>query len=561
MSLQAWYPLNGHTNNYGVGDYPVTATNMAYSKEAMSGGDIVWDANHNLFNKLTKYATICFWIYINEATGAHSQNILIGDDDAGTSRQCAIFTWPTSNDLHIWSLGNNSGQIHNGAFPSYKWTHCALIFKDSTTIVYLNGVKVATLPYAGAAASQPTHVCRTGPTRLIRDLRFYDEALSPKMIKEISKGLILHIPCNQPDRAKNIMGTSGRIFNYGLNANGGSWSGSTVVDDGCECKKVTATSTDGGFWFDTNGGGWPVSDSYNGKVYTWSFEAKCSVNKTLSDVGHERGGITRVNFTTEWKQYKYTWTYKSGNANFVFYNGSWNSGEYILLRNLKIEEGANDNPVYTEGVLSTEYDCSGFGHNGTVTGESTLDQDSIRYNAATKFTQSQFVQLPSIQFSSFANSYTFSWYSKSSSDNCMPWGFGDGNHLNPFFYQGNIYWNTGDSLENPFSGLTNGAYNNGKWHHYVITGDGSTTKLYVDGIYIGSAKKYVPLTGTILYINGWGSWNGAGVYRGDWSISDLRVYSTALSAEDIKELYQQSASLTNNGILLSYDFQEEGAVS
>lgn len=559
MSLQAWYPLNGHINNYGVGDYPVTATNMSYSKEAMSGGDMVWDASHNLFNKV-KDLTICFWIYINENTGQHSNNILIGDDDSGTTRQYSIFTYPTSNDLHISSSG---GGVWPGVFPSYKWVHCAVVLTATSGTVYINGIKNSqafshSTPHT---YNQSTHVCRTGPTRLIRDLRFYDEALSPKMIKEISKGLILHIPCNQPDRAKNIMGTSGRIFNYGLNANGGSWSGSTVVDDGCECKKVTATSTGGGFWFDTNGGDWPVSDSYNGKVYTWSFEAKCSVNKTLGVVGHERGGLTGVNFTTEWKQYKYTWTYKSGNANFVFYNGSWNSGEYILLRNLKIEEGANDNPVYTEGVLSTEYDCSGFGHNGTVTGESTLDQDSIRYNAATKFTQSQFVQLPSIQFSSFANSYTFSWYSKSSSDNCMPWGFGDGNHLNPFFYQGNIYWNTGDSLENPFSGLTNGAYNNGKWHHYVITGDGSTTKLYVDGIYIGSAKKYVPLTGTILYINGWGSWNGAGVYRGDWSISDLRFYSTALSAEDIKELYQQSASLTNNGILLSYDFQEEGAVS
>lgn len=560
MSLQAWYPLNGHTNNYGVGDYPVTATNMAYSKEAMSSGDMVWDANHNLFNE-AKDLTICFWTYINEDTGKHSKNILIGDDDSGTYRQYSIFTFPTSNDLHISS---SCSGVWSGAFPSYKWVHCAIVFTAASGTVYINGVKHSpTFSHSTPHTyNQITHVCRTGPTRLIRDLRFYDEALSPKMIKEISKGLILHIPCNQPDRAKNIMGTSGRIFNYALTANGGSWSGSTVIDDGCECKKVTATGTSGGgFWFDTNGGGWPVSDSYNGKVYTWSFEAKCSVNKTLNDVGHERGGITRVNFTTEWKQYKYTWTYKSGNANFVFYGGSWTSGEYILLKNLKIEEGANNNPIYTEEVLSTEYDCSGFGHNGTVTGEPTLDQDSIRCNAATKFTQNQFVQLPSIQFSSFANSYTFSWYSKSSGDNCMPWVFSDGNHLNPFFYQGNIYWNTGDSLENPFSGLTNGAYNNGKWHHYVITGDGSTTKLYVDGIYIGSAKKYVPLTGTILYINGWGSWNGAGVYRGDWSISDLRVYSTVLSAEDIKELYQQSASLMNNGALAAHYFQEEGEVS
>lgn len=386
MSLQAWYPLNGHTNNYGVGDYPVTATNMAYSKEAMSGGDMVWDTNHNLFNKV-KDLTVCFWIYINEDTGKHTQNILIGDDDAGTTRQYSIFTFNTSNDLHVSTSG---GGEWNNVFPSYKWTHCVIAFTETGGTIYINGAKNATFSHSTTHAyNQITHVCRTGPTRLIRDLRFYDEALSPKVIKEISKGLILHIPCNQPDRAKNIMETSGRIFNYGLNANAGSWSGSVVTDDGCECKKVTSRGTNGGFWFDTNGGGWPASDTYNGKTYTWSFEAKCSVNKTLTDVGHERGGIARVDFTTEWKQYKHTWTYASGGANFVFYGGSWSPGEYILLRNLKIEEGANDNPVYTEGVLDTEYDCSGMGYDMTAIGNKPIyisDSSLPKYNGYYHFT-------------------------------------------------------------------------------------------------------------------------------------------------------------------------------
>jgi hypothetical protein len=42
----------------------------------------------------------------------------------------------------------------------------------------------------------------------------------------------------------------------------------------------------------------------------------------------------------------------------------------------------------------------------------------------------------------------------------------------------------------------------------------------------------------------------------DGSISDFRIYSTALSAEDVKELYNTSAIICDNGTVMAYSLEE-----
>jgi hypothetical protein len=166
-----------------------------------------------------------------------------------------------------------------------------------------------------------------------------------------------------------------------------------------------------------------------------------------------------------------------------------------------------------------------------------------------------------MSFTGMANSYTFAYWARNPDMNGkMAFGFENGNRLN--LYPSSWFnWNTGDGDANPFmlnnSNVTFTAYNGG-WHHYAITGNGSTTTLYIDGVVRGYAKTYVGITGTQLYISGWDSSN----YK--WSggnISDFRIYATCLSAEDIVDLAKTAASVSKNGVALAYDFSEFEPVS
>lgn len=201
---------------------------------------------------------------------------------------------------------------------------------------------------------------------------------------------------------------------------------------------------------------------------------------------------------------------------------------------------------------TTVYDCSGYSNNGTVIGSLSCVEDTPRYNVSTYFSaNTKHIALPSINYSGFGNSYTFSWWAKGNPK--MMWGFADGNRLNiPFV---GCYANTENSYKNPFytPGTTTtitSPLSTTEFKHYVAVGDGSTLKLYVNGAHYGTAKTYKALTGTQIYINGWSS---ATSYAGVEYISDFRIYATALSADDIKELYNTSAVVCNNGAMLAYE--------
>jgi hypothetical protein len=212
-------------------------------------------------------------------------------------------------------------------------------------------------------------------------------------------------------------------------------------------------------------------------------------------------------------------------------------------------------------LSSTEPDVSGYGLNATITGYVEAIGSTPRYKNSYYFGSNAYIKPPAMSFTGMANSYTFAYWARNPDmDGKMAFGFENGNRLN--LYPSSWFnWNTGDGNANPFmlnnSNVTFTAYNGG-WHHYAITGNGSTTTLYIDGVVRGYAKTYVGITGTQLYISGWDSSN----YK--WSggnISDFRIYATCLSAEDIVDLAKTAASVSKNGVAFAYDFSEFNPVS
>jgi hypothetical protein len=89
----------------------------------------------------------------------------------------------------------------------------------------------------------------------------------------------------------------------------------------------------------------------------------------------------------------------------------------------------------------------------------------------------------------------------------------------------------------------------GEWHMITATFDGSTIRRYVDGDEVaGSSTSAAGILASgvrNLYI---GNYDGGTTYGSkNYSTADARIYATALSAEDIKELYNLGASIDNNG--------------
>jgi len=61
------------------------------------------------------------------------------------NRKFTIYTYPGPNDLH-WSWMNDikdatyTGGTIKGIFPTNKWTHCCITYKNPNGCVYINGV-------------------------------------------------------------------------------------------------------------------------------------------------------------------------------------------------------------------------------------------------------------------------------------------------------------------------------------------------------------------------------------------------------------------------------------
>jgi isocitrate lyase len=80
-----------------------------------------------------------------------------------------------------------------------------------------------------------------------------------------------------------------------------------------------------------------------------------------------------------------------------------------------------------------------------------------------------------------------------------------------------------------------------------MVGNGSKCYVYLDGELWAEAKTYKAISGTSIYINGWDT--GTSYCSNNTDISDFRIYATALTETQIKELYRTSININGTNIL------------
>lgn len=210
-------------------------------------------------------------------------------------------------------------------------------------------------------------------------------------------------------------------------------------------------------------------------------------------------------------------------------------------------------------------DISGFGRHGQIVGNVTLDSSTPRYDKSIKFstnTCERYIAAPAMNF--LTNTLTFScWVSQFNRTGVSS----ERDHPLQFIMSQGRDNTAGFSLicKNGVPGV---AFGNGTtfkfiynttsmplntWHHIAATYDGTNVKFYYDGNYvvqsaisdIGYLLEMNHTTGILGYPNPalvlgkmtYEYTNTYSYFPFAGNISDARVYATALSADDVKELY------------------------
>lgn len=94
----------------------------------------------------------------------------------------------------------------------------------------------------------------------------------------------------------------------------------------------------------------------------------------------------------------------------------------------------------------------------------------------------------------------------------------------------------------------------GVWTHSAVVYDGSTCKIYKNGAIV--SNKSLSLTDFNLDMIFAGNWNNITANNGVKDISDFRIYATALSAEDIKNLYNSPIAVNKQHQTMAFEFKE-----
>lgn len=583
MALLVWLPLLGNLENHGILDVNFQYVNnngklitnssgkigTCYERTASGYADAVRSTTK--LPALTGELTMCCWAYVSSTIGATANGLITNHSHVDNSGFGITVKEISTTDYRICcSTGNGT----NRTFDTYygttniknEWHHLALTYDGTSFSLWVDGVVENTVTYANKAISDyfdlfnwsTTHYNNSNfrPTCKLNDVRLYDNCLSSKEIKEIAKGMIAHYPMNQSLYYTNLVKNSTYTIynNYKVP--------STLVKldekfQGCDVYRLTQTPD-----------ATSISDfrSALGSHGVYGFRRTFKANTKYCfwilyrPVTHPnvRVGGTASNMNG-WSEiaphyYKDGWyrvgqylngtitTDKSDDIFTSYCDGTAQAGVPISIDFCcpHLVEGYDyiiEEDDYQDTICTTVFDTSGYSYNGEVTTAivPTTVNNSARYNNCYHFLPTQ-----CIQFNVPTNIITtgsISFWAKNKvvgSSGTLPFtGQGGSYYLmasskgTGIFYNNNVsgtlkYYMDGNQVSAPV--------NDGNWHHYCISGIDITSW-------------------TTFYVNHYGDVNSS--WNSDIYYSDLRIYNTILSAEDIKELYNAPISITKSGALMT----------
>ena len=604
MGLQVWLPFNGNTNNLGLSVDTITSSDITYAdsgkigNSSLNNGSLITTKNH-----LGYEGTIAFWIFINENGSCQRLYGNNNTNSSSTNRKWSLFVYPTRNSLHSWgcmkdnSSGTNGDWVISDVLPDNKWTHVCISHDRNNQYIYINGSLVKTVAWdsSGTFTFEVSTQLITGLSgHKINDYRLYDHCLSVKEVKEIAKGLVCHYPLKSQYDTGQVNKYSGDIAEGSLGAP--VFTKTKLENERGYNYKLSYTGSGGDAWHTIYANNFSFTP---GKKYYYSCKVRCrSTNFNLYFRASRSNNDWVTNMTSvlnpdgKWHEYV---VYQTINETYVragenvtcnpilefFTESLYSSGKVYSadfdIKDVQVVESDCYVPFIDNSMSSNIIsDCSGYGNDGVRNGTIIWSNNSPRYSGSYFFSKSASRYIYRDTRFGFLKNLTFScWINQM--DRATVHGTGEIG-LQFVMSQGRDY-RENSNLSYGFNIIIASGYmyiislntyiNTGylldlnKWYHICQTFDGSYIRLYVNGECI-----YTTADNTTDLWNNDGNAFVIGKMSAGYTndkyyfpfvgkISDVRVYATALSADDIKSLYNTPASLSKNGTLLAYEFNEE----
>lgn len=576
MSLQVWLPLNGDLHNQGLSNYNIS----------MLKGSAIFDNNgkigkcfhangvntikiENIIPDFYSYSgySLCVWFYIESQNTSHSGSGIISAGNWNNQiLNLALSDWSTDHYTRLQVSGTSWNKIYNYTFNKNTWYHVVVSSDGNKTYAYVNGVLIGNTVAGFLPTSiEGNNIAIGGATYYsgmqffgkINDVRIYDHALSAKEVEEIAKGLVLHYKLDQPANINYNLYIGSKNFT-GTWVNRAAWTTDNNTYNGFTVKRKSSV------W----GGLAQNITATNGDIFTISFWGKVDSGGNIlsihrSSLGNVTTGLTILdgNFSsstdwvntgedgTQWKRYWATLQITSTDITYL----QWRiensvAGKNLYVAGMTLEKGYGTKnwslSASEAGTTNIVYDSSGYSNNGTIVGSLETIAPSPRYSCATKFDgNTSCIKIPYNEINPDRIFTVNLWFHKDA--------LGSKNYETLFGGPSGFEMDTRSGASTTLSlymasvrgGNVFSSFNLNEWYMVTMVRDGTNEMYYING----ELKKTIEaksMPSGQYRIGAWASDTGQNYY-GD--ISDFRIYATALTPEQIKELYNTSMSIDDKG--------------
>ena len=556
MSLQVWLPLNGDLHNQGLSNITVTNNGATIDNNGKIGKCYRFGTAKSFLelpveamNDFTTECTVSFWLKIltrNTGWDTYFQAGL-----GGTPWNNYVFGFLRNNSNKCCftvsgEAGTSSGSFVTSDMELDTWYHITLVYQTGHCLIYMDGMlyhdySTAIVP-AFNNITTITIGCANTKTNyqsncLLNDLRIYDHALSPLEVKHLAQGLVLHYPLSDAyiESTANLLPLSVQNFNC-TNNDAIAFSYDTSQHGKYTLSGyITRNPTTNGTW---------VSPRITiGAKYSSGTDTMVQDWNSLIDDGKERFinlTITTDSSRTLTKIYVWILDHSSGTT------GSKNT----IGRNMQLEFKDHATP-YTSSTRNENivYDTSGFCNNGTINGQFSISADTPRYNVSTYASGSASTYLSGSTLPTEAKTVSLWIKCNKTVDSAI---FSDKTSgLQIGLLHSLLYINSLASTP----GFTTTHWVNDEWNHVVAINDNGNRSVYINGqpeTQSGASNYYIHNNDNFYLWKR--EYNNYYTYTG--ALSDLRIYATALSADDVMALYKNAGYVDSDGNVYAYEITE-----